>query len=214
MRFQVVVVAGFTPVEEVESISMGPREMGERVVRDFFREGWVGDHGITTSMVDLAEEVGLRDLGEAEEEEDTLGEAVEILLRIPVGVVVDPTQYPHQKFSNSVILMRFQVVVVAGFTPVEEVESISMGPREMGERVVRDFFREGWVGDHGITTSMVDLAEEVGLRDLGEAEEEEDTLGEAVEILLRIPVGVVVDPTMLETISRMNVVTTRLVMVR
>ena len=35
-----------------------------------------------------------------------------------------------------------------------------------------------------------------------------------MEILLRIPVGVVVDPTMLETISRMNVVTTRLVMVR
>ena len=103
---------------------------------------------------------------------------------------------------------------MAGFTLVEEVESISMGPREMGERVVRDFFREGWVGDHGITMSMVDLAEEVGLRDLGEAEEEEDTLGEAVEILLRIPVGVVVDPTMLETISRMNVVTTRLAMVR
>ena len=103
---------------------------------------------------------------------------------------------------------------MAGFTLVEEVESILMGPREMGERVVRHFFREGWGGDHGITTSMVDLAEEVGLRDLGEAEEEEDTLGEAVEILLRIPVGVVVDPTMLETISRMNVVTTRLVMVR
>ena len=103
---------------------------------------------------------------------------------------------------------------MAGFTLVEEVESISMGPREMGERAVRDFFREGWVGDHGITMSMVDLAEEVGLRELGEAEEEEDTLGEAVEILLRIPVGVVVDPTMLETISRMNVVTTRLAMVR
>ena len=76
--------------------------------------------------------------------------------------------------------MRFQVVVVAGFTPVEEVERISMGPREMGERVVRDFFRDGWVGDHSITMSIVDLAEEVGLRDLGEAEEEEDTLGEAV----------------------------------
>ena len=69
-------MAGFTPVEEVERISMGPREMGERVVRDFFRDGWVGDHSITMSIVDLAEEVGLRDLGEAEEEEDTLGEAV------------------------------------------------------------------------------------------------------------------------------------------
>ena len=103
---------------------------------------------------------------------------------------------------------------MAGFTPVEEVERISMGPREMGERVVRDFFREGWVGDHGITMSMVDLAEEVGLRDLGEAEEEEDTLGEAVDVTVRIPVGVVVDPSMLETISRMNVVTTTLAMVR
>ena len=48
-------MAGFTPVEEVDSISMGPREMGERVVRDFFREGWVGDHSITMSIVDLAD---------------------------------------------------------------------------------------------------------------------------------------------------------------
>ena len=111
--------------------------------------------------------------------------------------------------------MRFQVVVVAGFTPVEEVESVSMGPRKMGERVVRDFFREGWVGDHGITmVDLADLAEEVELRDGEEEEEEEDTLGEAVDVTMRIPVGVVVDPSMLETISRMNVVTTRLAMVR
>ena len=64
---------------------------------------------------------------------------------------------------------------------------------------------------------MVGLAEEVELGDGAEEEEEEeeeDTLGEAVDIILRIPVGVVVDPTMLETISRMNVVTTRLAMVR
>ena len=77
------------------------------------------------------------------------------------------------------------------------------------------------MGDHGIPgipgipTSMVGLAEEVELREgEEEEEEEEDTLGEAVEIMLRIPVGVVVDPTMLETISRMNVVTTTLAMVR
>ena len=103
-----------------------------------------------------------------------------------------------------------------GFTPVEEVEIISMGPRDTVERVVRDFCREGWVGDQNISTSIVGLAEEVELRDGGEEEEgeEEDTLGEAVEIFLQIPVGVVVDPTMLETISRMNVVTTRLAMVR
>ena len=72
-------MAGFTPVEEVERISMGPRDMVARVVRDFCREGWVGDHGIPTSMVGLAEEVDLRDIWqeeEEEEEEDTLGEAV------------------------------------------------------------------------------------------------------------------------------------------
>ena len=105
---------------------------------------------------------------------------------------------------------------MAGFTPVEEVEGISMGPRDMVERVVRDFCREGSVGDQGITKSMVGLAEEVELRDCGEEEEEEeeDTLGEAVEKVIQIPVGVVVDPTMLETISRMNVVTTTLAMVR
>ena len=73
------------------------------------------------------------------------------------------------------------------------------------------------MGDQGIPKSMVGLAEEVELGDgekEEEEEEEEDTLGEAVEIIFKISVGVVVDPTMLETISRMNVVTIRLAMVR
>ena len=75
------------------------------------------------------------------------------------------------------------------------------------------------MGDQGISKSMVGLAEEVELGDGAEKEEEEeeeeeDTLGEAVEIIVQMPVGVVVDPTMLETISRMNVVTTTLAMVR
>ena len=75
------------------------------------------------------------------------------------------------------------------------------------------------MGDQSIPTPMVGLAEEVELMDGGEKEEEEeeeeeDTLGGAVELTIQIPVGVVVDPTMLETISRMNVVTTRLAMVR
>ena len=71
------------------------------------------------------------------------------------------------------------------------------------------------MGDQSIPTSMVGLAEEVDLTDGGEEEEEEeDTLGEAVDVTIRIPVGVVVDPSMLETISRMNVVTTTLAMVR
>ena len=43
--------------------------------------------------------------------------------------------YPHQKFSNLNNIMIFQVVVVAGSTPVEEVERILMGPRGMEERV-------------------------------------------------------------------------------
>ena len=90
------------------------------------------------------------------------------------------------------------------------------GPRDMVERVVRDFYREGSVGDHRLRTSMVGLAEEVelGERKEEEEEEEEDTLAEAVGKDLMMPVGVVVDPTMLETISRMNVVTTTLAMVR
>ena len=71
------------------------------------------------------------------------------------------------------------------------------------------------MGDQGISTSMVGLAEEVELSEgAEEEEEEEDTLGEAVEVFITKPVGVVVDPSMLETISRMNVVTTRLAMVR
>ena len=70
------------------------------------------------------------------------------------------------------------------------------------------------MGDQGISTSMVGLAEEVELWEGAEEEEEEDTLGEAVEVIITKPVGVVVDPSMLETISRMNVVTTRLAMVR
>ena len=71
------------------------------------------------------------------------------------------------------------------------------------------------MGDQGIPKSMVGLAEEVELGHGGEEEEEEeDTLGEAVGKDIQKPVGVVVDPTMLETISRMNVVTTRLAMVR
>ena len=76
---------------------------------------------------------------------------------------------------------------MAGFTPVEEVERISMGPRDMVRRVVRDFCREGWVGDQSISTSMVGLAEEVELGDGAEEEEEEeeeeDTLGEAADTL-------------------------------
>ena len=73
---------------------------------------------------------------------------------------------------------------MARFTSVEEVEIISMGPRDMVGRVVKDFCREWWVGDQSISTSMVGLAEEVELGEGEEEEEEEDTLGEAVEAMM------------------------------
>ena len=105
---------------------------------------------------------------------------------------------------------------MAGFTPVEEVELISRGAWEWAEKVVRDFFREGRVGDHCITMLLVGLVEEVELMDGQEEEEEEEegTLGEAVEMVLVIPVGVGVAPTTMETTRTINVVITRLVMVR
>ena len=105
---------------------------------------------------------------------------------------------------------------MAGFTPVEEVERISMGPRETAEKVVRDFYREGRVEGQYITMLLVGLVEEVELMDWEEEEEEEEegTLGEAVVSLVLIPVGEGVVLTTMETTRRMHVVIVRLVMVR
>ena len=103
---------------------------------------------------------------------------------------------------------------MAGFTQVEEVERILMVPWDGAEKVVRDFFREGWVEDPGSKISWVGLEQVVELMDLRkEQEEAEGILEEAVEITIGIPVGVEVDPLMLETIRTMTVVTTQLVMV-
>ena len=105
---------------------------------------------------------------------------------------------------------------MVGFTPVEEVERISMGPRESAEKVVRDFYREGWVEEQYITMLLVGLEEEVEFMDGKEEEEEEEegTLGEAVELLGIIPVGVGAALTTMETTRTMHVVIERLVMVR
>ena len=105
---------------------------------------------------------------------------------------------------------------MVGFTPAEEVESISMGPRETAEKVVRDFYREGRVEEQYITMLLVGLVEEVELMDWEEEEEEEEegTLGEAVVSLVLIPVGEGVVLTTMETTRRMHVVIVRLVMVR
>ena len=80
-------MAGFIPVEEMERISMEPRERAEKVVMDFFREVRVGDLWITILLVGLVEEVELMDAQEEEEEEEegTLGEVVEAVVMIAVG---------------------------------------------------------------------------------------------------------------------------------
>ena len=103
---------------------------------------------------------------------------------------------------------------MAGLTPVEETERISMEPRERAEKAVMDFFREGRVEDHCIITLLVGLVEEVELMDGQEEEEEEGTLGEVVEVVVMIAVGEGVALTTMERNRRMNVVITRLVMVR
>ena len=79
-------MAGFIPVEEMERISMEPRERAEKVVMDFFREVRVGDLWITILLVGLVEEVELMDAQEEEEEEEegTLGEVVEVVVMIAV----------------------------------------------------------------------------------------------------------------------------------
>ena len=103
---------------------------------------------------------------------------------------------------------------MAGFTPVEDMGRISMEPRERAEKVVMDFFREVRVGDQWITVLLVGLVEEVELMDGQVEEEEEGTLGEAVEVVVMIAVGEGVALTTMETNRRMNVVITRLVMVK
>ena len=85
-----------------------------------------------------------------------------------------PRQFPKYwpskvyRILRSISMYRYffsQVEVVAAFVQVEEVERISMEPWERVERVVRDFFREGWVGEPVTTMSLVGLGEEVGLGD-------------------------------------------------
>ena len=90
---------------------------------------------------------------------------------------------------------------MAGFIPVEEMERVSMEPRERAEKVVMDFFREVRVGDLWITILLVGLVEEVELMDGQEEEEEEEgTLGEVVEVVVMIAVGEGVALTTMEKI--------------
>ena len=79
------VVAGSTPVEEVETILMEKTEMVEMVVRDVLREKWMEDLEFGLSIVGL-EEVMKREESALEVEEGTLGEAVEMVFMTPKGV--------------------------------------------------------------------------------------------------------------------------------
>ena len=107
------------------------------------------------------------------------------------------------------------MVAEAVFTRVEEVERTLMVPWDMAERVAMDFFREGWVEEPEKTISWAGSEEVLGHTDgEGVVVEEEGTLEEAVEVMHLIPVVVEVDPSMLERIRIMNVVTTQLVVVR
>jgi len=102
----------------------------------------------------------------------------------------------------------------AAFTQVEEVQSNLVVQWEQVEKGVRDFFREGWVEDHYITTSTVGLEEELVLMEMVEVlAAVEGILGEAVEIMKTTPVGEVEDLIMQEQISKMNAVTKQLAMV-
>ena len=101
------------------------------------------------------------------------------------------------------------------FTPVGEVQRSSVVPWVMAEKVAKDFFREEWVEELGVTMLLEGLEEEVVLTEMVvEEEAAEATLEEAAEIMKMTPVGEGEDLTMQEKTSRTNVAITQLDMVR
>ena len=104
---------------------------------------------------------------------------------------------------------------MADFIPVEEVQRNLVAPREMAEKVVRDFFREEWVEEPSITTLSEDLVVVlVHMEPVEAVEAVEDTLVEAVEQIVLTPVGEGEDLITLGQTNRMNVVIKHLAMVR
>ena len=117
--------------------------------------------------------------------------------------------------DNVVIMFHFQVVVKVAFTPVEEVQSSLVVPWGQVERAAKDLFREEWAEEPCLTMRTEGLEEAVVLMEVeGVVEEGEATLEEAAETMNQIPVEEGEDHIMLEKISRMNVVTIQLDMVR
>ena len=101
------------------------------------------------------------------------------------------------------------------FTLMEEVQHNSVVAWGTAEREVKDFFKEEWVEEVCITMLSEDLEEAVVLMEReGELEAAGATLGVVVEIMKLIPVEGEEDLIMQEKISKMNVATIQLDMVR
>ena len=101
------------------------------------------------------------------------------------------------------------------FIPVEEAQRTLEAQWEMAEKEAKDFFREEWVEEPGITMLLAGLEGAVALMDEEEVlEVEEATLGEVAGIMRETPVEEGEDLTILERISRMNVVIIQLDMVK
>ena len=101
------------------------------------------------------------------------------------------------------------------FIPVEEAQHSSEARRGMAEKEAKDFFKEEWVEELGVTMLKAGLEGAVALMErAGVVEVEAATLGEVAGILRVTLVEEGEDPTMLERISRMNAVIKQLDMVR
>ena len=100
-------------------------------------------------------------------------------------------------------------------SPVEEAQHSSEAQWGMAEKEAKDFFREEWVEEPGITMLLVGLEGAVALMEMEEVlEVEEATLGEVAGIMRVTPVEEGEDLTMLERISGVNVVIKQLDMDR
>ena len=101
------------------------------------------------------------------------------------------------------------------FIPVEEAQHSSEVQWGMEEKEAKDFFKEEWVEEPGLTMLLAGLEGAVALMDMEEVlEVEEATLGEVAGIMNMTPVEEGEDLTMRERISKTNAVIKQLDMVR
>ena len=101
------------------------------------------------------------------------------------------------------------------FIPVEEAQHSSEVQWGMEEKEAKDFFKEEWVEEPGITMLLAGLEGAVALMEGEEVlEVEEATLGEVAGIMNMTPVEEGEDLTMRERISKTNAVIKQLDMVR